>query len=137
MRDRPGEAAVVDAAVAAERALEVAQGRVLACDDLGDPVAALRHAYELLVPGGILVVVEPWSTDRIEDSIDNPVARLDYAISTSLCTPTSLAQPGGHALGTSGGPARRVRLLAEAGFASARVVLDTGQNLVLAATKPE
>jgi hypothetical protein len=27
-----------------------------------------------------------------------------YAISTSLCTPTSLAQPGAYGLGNSGGP---------------------------------
>jgi hypothetical protein len=106
-----------------------------ALHDLGDPVAALRRAYELLTPGGILVAVEPWSTDRLEDSVDNPIARIDYAISTSLCTPTSLAQPGAHGLGTSGGPSRRLRLLTEAGFASARVVIDTGHNLVFAATK--
>jgi SAM-dependent methyltransferase len=107
-----------------------------ALHDLGDPAAALRRAYELLEPGGIVVVVEPWSTDRLEDSVDNPIARIDFAISTSLCTPTSLAQPGAHGLGTSGGPTRRLRLLTEAGFASARVAVDTGHNLVLTATKP-
>jgi Methyltransferase domain len=108
-----------------------------ALHDLGDPMAALRRAYELLSPGGIVVAVEPWSTDRLEDSVDNPIARIDYAISTSLCTPTSLAQPGAHGLGTCGGPTRRLRLLTEAGFTAARVAADTGQNLVLTATKPE
>jgi 2-polyprenyl-3-methyl-5-hydroxy-6-metoxy-1,4-benzoquinol methylase len=107
-----------------------------ALHDLGDPVAALRRAHALLAPGGIVVVVEPWSTDRLEDEIDNPIARLDFAISTSLCTPTSLAQPGTHGLGTCGGPAPRLQLLTDAGFAAARVVLDTGQNLVLTAVKP-
>ena len=107
-----------------------------ALHDLGDPVAALRRAHALLAPGGIVVVVEPWSTDRLEDGIDNPIARIDFAISTSLCTPTALAQAGGHALGTCGGPTRRVRLLAEAGFVGARVAADTGQNLVLTAAKP-
>jgi Methyltransferase domain/Rv2258c-like winged HTH domain len=107
-----------------------------ALHDLGDPAAALRRAYELLSPGGVVVAVEPWSTDRLEDGIDNPIARIDYAISTSLCTPTSLAQPGAHGLGTSGGPSPRLQLLTEAGFAGARVAVDTGQNLVLTATKP-
>jgi 2-polyprenyl-3-methyl-5-hydroxy-6-metoxy-1,4-benzoquinol methylase len=107
-----------------------------ALHDLGDPAGALRRAYELLAPGGIVVAVEPWSTDRLEDGIDNPIARLDFAISTSLCTPTSLAQPGTHGLGTCGGPAPRLQLLTDAGFAAARVVLDTGQNLVLTAVKP-
>jgi Methyltransferase domain/Rv2258c-like winged HTH domain len=106
-----------------------------ALHDLGDPLGALRRAYELLSPGGIVVAVEPWSTDRLEDGIDNPIARIDYAISTSLCTPTSLAQPVAYGLGTSGGPTRRLRLLTEAGFVAARVAVDTGQNLVLTATK--
>ena len=95
--------------------------------------AALRRAHDLLTPGGILVAVEPWSTDRLEDSIGNPIARLDFAISTSMCTPTSLAQPGGYGLGTCGGPARRLALLTDAGFVGAHVAADTGQNLVLAA----
>jgi hypothetical protein len=107
-----------------------------ALHDLGDPAGALRRAYEVLSPGGIVVAVEPWSTDRLEDGSDNPSARIDYAISTSLCTPTSLAQPGAYGLGTSGGPTRRLRLLTAAGFVGARVAVDTGQNLVLTATKP-
>jgi SAM-dependent methyltransferase len=104
-----------------------------ALHDLGDPVAVLRRAHELLSPGGIVVAVEPWSADRLEDSIGNPIARLDYAISTSMCTPTALAQPGGYGLGTCGGPTRRLELLTGAGFVDARVAVDTGQNLVLTA----
>lgn len=50
-------------------------------------------------------------------------------------TPGSLAQPGAYGLGTQGGPARRLDLLTAAGFQDARLVADTGQNLVLAATK--
>ncbi len=107
-----------------------------ALHDLGDPVAVLDRAFELLGPGGIVVAVEPWSTDRLNDSIGNPVARLNYAVSTSMCTPTSLAQPGGYGLGTSGGPSRRLELLAGAGFIDARVALDSGQNLVLTARMP-
>ena len=104
-----------------------------ALHDLGDPVAVLDRAYELLRPGGIVVAVEPWSTDRLDDSVDNPIARLNFAVSTSMCTPTSLAQPGGYGLGTSSGPARRLELLAGAGFIDARVAIDSGQNLVLTA----
>jgi SAM-dependent methyltransferase len=103
--------------------------------DLGDPPAALRRAYEVLTEGGLVVAVEPWSADRLEDAVGNPTARIDYSASTSLCTPCSLAQPGGYALGTQGGPARRLRLLAEAGFSAPAVAADTGFNLVLAAVK--
>lgn len=101
--------------------------------DIGDPSTALRRAHELLNAGGIVVAVEPWSTDRIEDSIGNPIAKLNYAVSTSMCTPTALAQPGGSGLGTSGGPTRRLELLEAAGFVNAQVAVDTGQNLVLTA----
>ena len=104
-----------------------------ALHDLGDPAAALRRARDLLTPDGILVAVEPWSTDHLEDSIGNPIARIDYAISTSMCTPTSLAQPGAHGMGTCGGPARRLQLLTEGGLVNARLVADTGHNLVLTA----
>ena len=107
-----------------------------ALHDLGDPPAALRAAYDSLTDGGIVVAVEPWSTDELAGEIGNPVARIDYASSTALCTPGSLSQPGAYGLGTQGGPAKRIALLTEAGFADAAVAVDTGFNLVLAATRP-
>nr|WP_296070662.1 class I SAM-dependent methyltransferase [uncultured Actinoplanes sp.] len=106
-----------------------------ALHDLGDPPAALRAAYHALADGGLIVAVEPWSADSLEAAIGNPVARANYAASTALCTPGSLSQPGAYGLGTSGGPAKRLSLLAEAGFRDPVVAADTGLNLVLAATK--
>jgi SAM-dependent methyltransferase len=106
-----------------------------ALHDLGDPPAALRRAHEVLADDGILVAVEPWSVDRLEDAIGNPSARIDFSASTSVCTPTSLAQPGRYGLGTQGGPARRIALLREAGFKNPTLAADTGYNLVLAATR--
>jgi SAM-dependent methyltransferase len=103
--------------------------------DLGDPPAALRRAYESLTEGGIVVAVEPGSTDRLEDGIGNPVSRLNWAASTALCTPGSLSQPGAYGLGTQGGPAKRLDLLTRAGFADAVLAADTGFNLVVAAVK--
>jgi SAM-dependent methyltransferase len=103
--------------------------------DLGDPPAALRAAYEALADGGILVAVEPWSADRFTDTIGNPMARANFAASTSLCTPGSLSQPGAYGLGTQGGPTRRIELIEAAGFANAHVAADTGFNLVLTGTK--
>jgi SAM-dependent methyltransferase len=105
--------------------------------DLGDPAASLRAAYDALAPGGILVAVEPWSADDLADVVGRPDTRINYAASTALCTPGSLSQPGAYGLGTQGGPAKRLTLLAEAGFASPVVAADTGFNLVLAATKPQ
>lgn len=103
--------------------------------DMGDPLAALRRAHELLVDDGFLVVVEPWSLDRLEDGIGDLRTRLDFGVSTAMCTPGSLAQPGAYGLGTQGGPARRLELLEEAGFRDATVAVDTGFNLVLAARR--
>jgi SAM-dependent methyltransferase len=103
--------------------------------DLGDPPAALRRAYASLAEGGIVVAVEPWSTDRLSDGIGNPLVRINYAASTALCTPGSLSQPGAYGLGTQGGPQVRLDLLAEAGFDTPAVAADTGFNLVLAAVK--
>ncbi len=103
--------------------------------DMGDPLAALRRAYDLLVEGGIVVAVEPWSLDRLEDGIGDPRTRLDFGISTAMCTPGSLAQPGAYGLGTQGGPTRRLALLTEAGFRDATVAVDSGFNLVLAARR--
>jgi SAM-dependent methyltransferase len=103
--------------------------------DLGDPQAALRAAYESLADGGVLVAVEPWSADDFTTVIGNPLVRANYNASTALCTPGSLSQPGAYGLGTQGGPAKRLALLAEAGFTDPVVAADTGFNLVFAARR--
>ncbi|MEV6305666.1 methyltransferase domain-containing protein [Actinoplanes sp. NPDC051861] len=106
-----------------------------ALHDLGDPAAALRAAYDALAPGGVVVAVEPWSADDWTSTIGMPITRIGYASSAALCTPGSLSQPGAYGLGTLGGPAKRLSLLAEAGFADPILAADTGFNLVVSATK--
>ncbi|MEU4423835.1 class I SAM-dependent methyltransferase [Actinoplanes sp. NPDC024001] len=106
-----------------------------ALHDLGDPAAALRSAYDALAPGGIVVAVEPWSADDFTATIGMPISRIGFASSTALCTPGSLSQPGAYGLGTAGGPAKRLELLAGAGFADPILAADTGFNLVVSATK--
>jgi SAM-dependent methyltransferase len=95
------------------------QGYDLVCftdslHDLGDPVAAAAHARSALAPGGTVMVVEPLAADRFEDNFTNPYARVGYAISTMVCTPSSLAQPGAAALGAMAGETRIRQVLADA-----------------------
>src|SRR6185437_10342702 len=56
--------------------------------DLGDPVAAAAHAREALAPGGTVMIIEPLAAGRLEDDFANPYARVGYAISTLVCTPS-------------------------------------------------
>ncbi len=76
-----------------------------ALHDMGDPVGAARHVHDALAPEGTWMVVEPMAGDTVSDNL-NPVGRAYYGFSTLLCTPSSLAQDVGLALGTQAGPAR-------------------------------
>ena len=66
-----------------------------------------------LADDGTWMVVEPAAGDHVEDNL-NPVGRAYYGFSTLLCTPASLSQDVGLALGTQAGPAR-IRDVATAG----------------------
>jgi SAM-dependent methyltransferase len=103
--------------------------------DIGDPVAAAAHARTVLAPGGTVMVIEPLAADRLEDDFSNPYARIGYAISTLVCTPSSLAQPGAAALGAMAGEARLRRVLADAGYSRVRRVAREAApfNIVLEA----
>ena len=76
--------------------------------DLGDPLAAARHAAKALAPGGTVMLVEPLAGDTVEENL-NPIGRLYYGFSTLVCTPGSLSQPGRAGLGTQAGEARARR----------------------------
>jgi len=100
--------------------------------DMGDPVGAARHARECMVPGGTLMVVEPFAGDRVEDNL-NPVGRVFYGASTLICTPCSLSQEKGLGLGAQAGEKRLSAILSEAGFTRVRRAAQTPFNLILEA----
>jgi SAM-dependent methyltransferase len=102
--------------------------------DMGDPVGAAKHAFMSLKPGGSVLLVEPAAGDALEDNI-NPVSRLYYAASTAVCTPCSLSQDVGLALGAQAGQRRLSEVLEEAGFINVRKVADTPFNIVIEAMR--
>ncbi|HEX7050748.1 MAG TPA: methyltransferase domain-containing protein [Longimicrobiales bacterium] len=100
--------------------------------DLGDPVGAAAHARKALAADGTLMLVEPMAGDRPEENL-HPLGRLFYAASTFLCTPNSLSQEVGTALGAQAGEARLRAILEEAGFRRVRRATETPFNLILEA----
>jgi SAM-dependent methyltransferase len=100
--------------------------------DMGDPVGAARHVRETLADDGTWMIVEPMAGDRVEDNL-NPVGRAYYGFSTFLCTPASLSQDVGLALGAQAGEARIGDVVAAGGFTRFRRASETPFNLVFEA----
>jgi SAM-dependent methyltransferase len=97
--------------------------------DMGDPVGASRHVHSALAPQGSWMIVEPFANDRVEDNL-NPIGRAFYSASTLLCTPTSLSQEVGLALGAQAGEARMRKVVTEGGFSRFRRATETPFNLI-------
>jgi len=100
--------------------------------DMGDPVGAARHVRQSLAPDGTWMIVEPIAGDRVEDNI-NPVGRAFYGFSTLLCTPASLSQEVGLALGAQAGEARIRDVVTQAGLTRFRRASETPFNAVFEA----
>ncbi|HMI25396.1 MAG TPA: methyltransferase domain-containing protein [Streptosporangiaceae bacterium] len=100
--------------------------------DMGDPAGAARHVRESLAADGTWMIVEPAAGDRVEDNL-NPVGRAYYSFSTLLCTPASLSQDVGLALGAQAGEARIRDVVTSAGFSRFRRVSETPFNIVFEA----
>jgi SAM-dependent methyltransferase len=100
-----------------------------ALHDMGDPVGAARQVRQAITPDGTWMIVEPIAGDNVEDNL-NPVGRAYYGFSTLLCTPSSLSQGGGVALGTQAGPARIRDVVTAAGFTRFRIAAQTPFNNV-------
>jgi SAM-dependent methyltransferase len=100
--------------------------------DMGDPVGASAHVLETLASDGTWMIVEPFAKDTVEENL-NPVGRVFYGASTVICTPASLAQEVGLALGAQAGEARLSEVLKEGGFTRVRRATETPFNLVLEA----
>jgi SAM-dependent methyltransferase len=100
--------------------------------DMGDPEGATRHVLQSLDPDGTWMIVEPFANDKLEDNL-NPIGRVFYGASTMLCTPSSLSQEVGAALGAQAGEGRLTKVLKAAGFSRVRRAAETPFNIVLEA----
>jgi SAM-dependent methyltransferase len=102
--------------------------------DMGDPVGAARHVCSTLADDGTWMIVEPYAGDRVEDNL-TPVGRAYYGFSTLLCTPNSLSQEVGLALGAQAGEARIRDVVEKGGFTRFRRAAETPFNLVFEARR--
>lgn len=100
--------------------------------DMGDPVGAMQHAKRSLSSEGSIMLVEPYAGDELEDNI-NPVGRLYYSASTTLCCAHSLSEDVGLALGAQAGEKRLAKVFSEAGFGHFQRATETPFNLIFEA----
>jgi SAM-dependent methyltransferase len=103
-----------------------------ALHDLGDPAACARQVRSALADDGTWMIVEPQAGDRVEENL-HPLGRIRYSLSTLVCTPGSLSQPGRAGLGTLAGEARLAEAIRAGSFSQVRRATDTLFNMVLEA----
>jgi SAM-dependent methyltransferase len=100
--------------------------------DMGDPAGAAKHVRSTLKPDGTWMIVEPFANDRPEQN-HTPLGRIFYSASTLICTPASLAQEVGAALGAQAGEERIREVVMAGGFTRFRRATETPFNLVFEA----
>ena len=103
-----------------------------ALHDMGDPVGAASHVKQSLQPDGTFMIVEPFAGDSLTENL-NPVGRAYYGFSTMVCTPNSLSQEVGLALGAQAGERRLRDVLSKGGFTRVRRAAETPFNMILEA----
>jgi 2-polyprenyl-3-methyl-5-hydroxy-6-metoxy-1,4-benzoquinol methylase len=100
--------------------------------DMGDPAGASKHVHGSLKKEGTWMIVEPFAGDKLEDNL-NPIGRAFYGASTLLCTPASLSQEVGLALGAQAGEKRIRDVVTSGGFSRFRRATQTPFNLIFEA----
>lgn len=101
--------------------------------DMGDPVGALKQAYQALAPDGVVMVVEPMAGRKTEENF-NPVGRVFSGASVLCCTPNAIAS-GPYALGTVASDDALEEVATKAGFSSFKRVTETPFNRVFQGMK--
>ncbi len=102
------------------------------CTTWATPSAPRDTFWRRSTPDGTWMIVEPFANDRVEENL-NPVGRVFYGASTVICTPASLSQEVGLALGAQAGEARLAEVLEQGGFTRVRRATETPFNLILEA----
>ena len=100
--------------------------------DMGDPVGTAEHVKASLAQDGTWLIVEPFAHDNLVDNL-NPIGRVYYGFSATVCTPASLSQEVGLALEVQAGEARLKEVVTAGGFTRFRRATETPLNLILEA----
>ena len=100
--------------------------------DMGDPAGASQHVLSTMKKDGTWMIVEPMAGDKLEENL-NPIGRAFYGASTLLCTPASLSQEVGLALGAQAGEKRLKQVVTAGGFTRFRRATQTPFNLIFEA----
>jgi len=88
----------------------------------------LVKVHALKKPDGVVMIVEPFANDKLEDNL-NPLGRLNYAASTLVCVPASISQ-NGPALGAQAGEPGISKVVKAGGFKHFRRATQTPFNIV-------
>ena len=101
--------------------------------DMGDPVGIATTARNRLADGGSVMLVEPFALDTRQEN-HQALGGMMYGASALICTPCSLAQPVGRAMGAQAGEVGMRAVFDEAGYSAFRRVAETPFNIVYQAT---
>jgi len=100
--------------------------------DMGDPAGASAHVRTTLKKDGTWMIVEPFAGDKLEENL-HPIGRAFYGASALICTPASLSQEVGLALGAQAGEKRLREVVTAGGFSQFRRATQTPFNLIFEA----
>jgi SAM-dependent methyltransferase len=100
--------------------------------DMGDPAGAAGHVRKSLAPGGTWMIVEPFAHDEIAANL-NPIGRIMYSASASVCVPCSLSQEVALGLGAQAGPVNIEKVVRSGGFTYFHKAAETPFNMVFEA----
>jgi len=99
-----------------------------ALHDMADPVGASGQIYKSMKKDGSWMIVEPFSSDKPREN-HNPIGRMFYGASATVCVPCSIAG-NGPGLGAQAGPTRIGHVVKNGGFSKFRIATKTPMNII-------
>lgn len=99
-----------------------------ALHDMADPYGTSKQIFKSLKSDGSWMIVEPSSSDKLEEN-HNPLGRMFYSASATVCVPCSIAG-NGPALGAQAGPKKIQEVVKKGGFTRFRIATQNTMNIV-------
>lgn len=99
-----------------------------ALHDMANPHGAAEQIFKAMKPSGSWMIVEPFSSDKPREN-HNPIGRMFYGASATVCTPCSIAG-NGPGLGAQAGPSKIEQVVKSGGFSKFRIATQTPMNII-------